>query len=54
MKNIMCALIMTGFTTLIIGVIYFGFLIIKDYNVRMTQYNYHMCVEVYGLDENCK
>jgi hypothetical protein len=25
-----------------------------DYLGRMKQYNYHMCVEVYGLNEECK
>lgn len=28
--------------------------ILVDYQKRMKVINHHYCVEVYGLDENCK
>lgn len=27
---------------------------VTDYQNRMNTYNYHMCVEVYGLNKECK
>lgn len=32
----------------------FGIFIINDYIVRIEEYNKHMCVDVYGKDENCR
>ena len=27
--------------------------VVRDYNTRMDTLNHHICVDVYGLDENC-
>lgn len=41
------------FTFLALTLLWFGIARLTNYDGRMKEYNYHMCVEVYGLDENC-
>lgn len=42
---------------ILLAIIFFLLFVVFDitnYKGRIKEYNYHMCVEVYGLDENCQ
>jgi len=41
---------------LILAIIVFIYVAVKltRYEERMIEYNYHICVETYGLNENCQ
>ena len=49
MNNIIKAIL----TILALAFMWFALSKLTNYDARMKEYNYHMCVEVYGLDENC-
>lgn len=44
------------FTMVILALLlmYFMGTILTSYNTRMKEYNRHMCVDVYGLNEHCQ